>query len=307
MKGLDLQACELPFMLTLKAPAKINWFLNVLRRRDDGFHDIRSVVQKVTLFDLLTFSNSDELTLATDFDISAEDNLVYKAAYLLRKRYDIAEGALISLEKNIPAGAGLGGGSSDAAATLIGLNKLWKLGLSLDELSETAQELGSDVPLFLYDSLSYVYGRGEMVETYKTSSPLYVLIVKPDFDVSTAWAYKNITFSELKEEDGLTEGLKLTKKGVKDNNIRYFVRKIGDADISDITGEIYNDLEKVTVGRYPVIDEIKKRLISHGATVALMSGSGSAVFGVFGSPAKADEASKYFSEFWTAAVQTLTD
>lgn len=294
-------------MLTLKAPAKINWFLNVVRRRDDGFHDIRSVVQKVTLFDLLSFSPSEELTLATDFDIPAEDNLVYKAAALLKSRYDIAEGARISLVKNIPAGAGLGGGSSDAATTLIGLNKLWNLGLSLDELSETAQELGSDVPLFLYDSLSYVHGRGELVEPYKAFSPLYLLIVKPDLDVSTAWAYKNMTLSGSKDEEGLAEGPKLTKKGGKDNNIRYFIRKIGDAEISDVSGDIFNDLEKVTVRRYPVIDEIKKRLLEHGAAVSLMSGSGSAVFGVFGSMAKAEDVSKSFSEFWTAAVQTIVD
>ncbi len=286
-------------MLTLKAPAKINWFLNVVRRRDDGFHDIRSIVQKVTLYDQLFFSVSDDLELSTDFDIPAQDNLVYKAADLLRTRYDITKGALIKLEKNIPAGAGLGGGSSDAAATLMGLNKLWELGLSKDELSETAQELGSDVPLFLYDSLSYVYGRGEMVESYKASLPVHMLLVKPDFDVSTAWAYKNVV--EPSKDD------KLTKKGVKDNNIRYFIRKIGDAEISDITGGIFNDLEDVTVRKYPVIDEIKRRLVSHGAAVSLMSGSGSAVFGVFKSQELAEEASKSFSEFWNAVVQTVTD
>lgn len=293
-------------MLTLKAPAKINWFLNVISKRDDGFHEIQSVVQKVTLYDLLTFSYSSGLTLTTDSDIPTEENLVYKAAVLLKKRYNVSSGALISLEKRIPVGAGLGGGSSDAATALTGLNQLWSLDLSLNELSEAARELGSDVPLFLYDSISYIHGRGEKVVSYRAVSPVYLLIVKPGFDVPTAWAYNNLSPSDVKDE-ALSGGNKLTKKGDKDDNIRHFIKKIGNAEVSDIAGNIFNDLEIVTVKKYPVIAEIKERLLQHGAALSLMSGSGSAVFGVFGSMEKAEEVSKSFNEFWTAAVQTVTD
>jgi 4-diphosphocytidyl-2-C-methyl-D-erythritol kinase len=280
-------------MLTLKAPAKINWFLKVVRRRDDGFHEIQSVVQKVSLYDLITFSLSDRLVLTTDSDIPTEDNLVYKAANLLKNRYKVNDGASIDLKKSIPLGAGLGGGSSDAATALMGLNRLWSLGLTLYELSEIAQELGSDVPFFLHSSVSYIYGRGEKVIPGTAEVPVYLLLVKPGFDVSTAWAYNNIS--------------ELTKEAVKEDNIRYFLRKIGKAEISDIAGGIFNDLEPVTVSRYPVIAEIKERLLTQGAAVSLMSGSGSAVFGVFESETMAAEASGAFKGFWTAVVQTITD
>ncbi|MBI4826846.1 MAG: 4-(cytidine 5'-diphospho)-2-C-methyl-D-erythritol kinase [Nitrospirae bacterium] len=304
-------------MLTINAPAKINWFLNVICRRDDGFHEIRSVVQKIALYDKLTFSPSSELNIATDSDIPTEDNLVYKAARLLKKRYNVDAGALISLEKKIPVGAGLGGGSSDAAAALVGLNQLWSLNLSLNELSSSAQEIGSDVPLFLYDSISYLQGRGEKVVSYRALAPVYLLIVKPYFNVSTAWAYENF---QLSGEDlpGSSKSARpigvnscrdsgLTKKADKDDNIRHFISKISKAEVSDIAGYIFNDLEAVTVKRYPLIAEIKDRLLAQGAAAALMSGSGSAVFGVFDSLAKAGDVSESFTGFWTAAVKTITD
>ncbi len=143
-------------MLTLKAPAKINWFLNIHGLRNDGFHEIQSLIQKVSLFDELTFSPSESLVVNSDAPIPMEQNLVYKAAMLLREKYKVNMGALIHLDKKIPAGAGLGGGSSDAAAALMGLNELWSLGLSMDELCRTGELIGSDIPFFLYNSLSYV-------------------------------------------------------------------------------------------------------------------------------------------------------
>jgi 4-diphosphocytidyl-2-C-methyl-D-erythritol kinase len=278
-------------MLTLKAPAKINWFLQILGKRDDGYHEIQSLMQKVTLYDQLTFDLSDNLILETGAPIPSEQNLIYKAAMLLKSRYGIDRGALIHLEKNIPMGAGLGGGSSDAAAALLGLNKLWSLGLSTEELCRTAEELGSDVPFFLYGPLSYAFGRGEKLEPRSAQKPLNVLLVKPPFDVSTAWVYKNFAM--------------LTKKDGKVNNIRHFIRNIEGAELSGITGYISNDLESVTIKRYPVIAGIKERLCSHGAVFSLMSGSGSTVFGVFESRKKAEEASIAFDEFWTAVVETM--
>ncbi len=140
-------------MLTLKAPAKINWFLNILGMREDGFHEIQSLMQKITLYDELAFSPSDSLKLTTDVPVVLEQNLVYRAAMLLKETYGVSEGASIHLDKKIPMGAGLGGGSSDAASALVGLNELWSLGLSLNELSEIAGSIGSDVPFFLYNAV----------------------------------------------------------------------------------------------------------------------------------------------------------
>ena len=294
-------------MLTLKAPAKINWFLNVLGKRNDGFHEIQSLLQKITLYDVLTFtaleevsasglaagpaSSANNIILETGAPIPTEQNLIYKAATLLKSRYGVEQGAGIHLEKHIPMGAGLGGGSSDAAATLQGLNELWSLGLTTDELCVTAEELGSDVPFFLSGSLSYVYGRGEKLIPRKALRPLDLLLVKPSFDISTAWVYKNFAI--------------LTKKVDKVNNIEHFIRNIESAEPNGITGDLLNDLESVTVSSFPVIAGIKEMLRKQGAVFSLMSGSGSTVFGVFESQRKAEEASHVFGGYWTAVVKTI--
>ncbi|MBI5666091.1 MAG: 4-(cytidine 5'-diphospho)-2-C-methyl-D-erythritol kinase [Nitrospirae bacterium] len=284
--------------LSIKAPAKINWFLNVLGKRDDGFHEIQSLIQKITLFDVLRFSSvpdgpapSDNIVLETSASIAVEQNLVYKAAMQLKSRYGIEKGAVIHLEKNIPMGAGLGGGSSDAAATLLGLNELWSAGLTVEELSSTAEELGSDVPFFLNGPMSYVYGRGEKLVPRKALRPLDVLLVKPSFDVSTAWVYKNFAL--------------LTKKVGKVNNIELFINSIERAELNGITGNQSNDLELVTISSFPVIAEIKEMIRRQGAVFSLMSGSGSTVFGVFESRTLAERASLVFNDYWTAVVETV--
>ncbi len=280
-------------MLTLEAPAKINWFLHVRGRRSDGFHEIESLLHKITLFDRITFAPSDDLELNRTCDIPPGENLVYKAAQRLNETCGGARGARMFLEKNIPAGAGLGGGSSDAAAALLGLNELWALGLSRDELSDIAEGIGSDVPFFLHGSLSYAHGRGEKLVPRRADRALNLLLVKPLFDVSTAWVYKNFSM--------------LTKKGEKVNNIEHFIRNIERAELSGFTGDVSNDLESVTVNSFPVIAEIKDRMIREGALFSLMSGSGPAVFGVFSSKRMAENASHCFAGHWTAVVETMTD
>lgn len=291
-----------PNMLTIKAPAKINWFLKVLGKRNDGFHEIQSLIQKINLHDVLTFTaledavnsgldQANNIVLETSAPIPVQQNLVYKAAMRLKSRYGIEKGAVIHLEKNIPMGAGLGGGSSDAAAALQGLNELWSLGLTTEDLCGTAEELGSDVPFFLLGSLSYVYGRGEKLISRKALKPLDLLLVKPSFDVSTEWVYKNFAL--------------LTKKVEKVNNIEHFIRNIERAELSGITGDLSNDLESVTVSSFPVIAEIKEMLRRKGAVFSLMSGSGSTVFGVFDSRRQAEEASSFFNGYWTAVVETV--
>ena len=301
-------------MLTLTAPAKINWFLKVLGLRDDGFHEIQSLIQKVTLYDRLTFTPADTLSIVTDTQIPLEDNLIYKAAVLLQKKCGIDAGAVIGLDKNIPMGAGLGGGSSDAATALVGLNELWSLGLTTEELSSLAEQLGSDVPFFLHGPLSFISGRGENIALRNALKTINILLVKPSFDISTAWAYKK--FSHIRSVDILdvggtssamyyNNGLELTKKAGKVNNIEHFIRNIERAEPGDITDDVYNDLELVVIESFPVIAEIKERLREQGAGFTLMSGSGSTVFGVFDSREKAEDASISFQDFWTAVVETL--
>jgi len=303
-------------MLTLRAHAKINWFLKILGRREDGFHEIESLIQKVSLHDVLKISPSDELSLKADGGIAEKENLVYKAASLLKSTYSVKAGAHMELYKNIPVGAGLGGGSSDAASALVGLNKLWSLGLSLESLSEIAAEIGSDVPFFLYGPASFAYGRGEKLAPCRAINTLHILLVKPPFEVSTAWAYNNLKTTRLPEKDihqtAISENLhddlpKLTKKTEKVNNIKLLIRNIEEAQFGAISGSELNDLESVTSREFHVIDEIKDLLLELGAVFSLMSGSGSTVFGVFRSREEAEAASREFQEFWTAAVYTITD
>lgn len=301
-------------MLTLSAPAKINWFLKILGLRDDGFHEIRSLIQKVSLYDLLSFAHSEDISVKTGADIPPEQNLVFRAARLLQKHCGVGQGAEIVMEKNIPMGAGLGGGSSDAAATLQGLNKLWSLGLSTNELAGLAVQLGSDVPFFLSGPISLVSGRGENIAPRKALKKLNILLVKPYFDISTVWAYRK--FSHVRSAKMAASGVQvsafyynygaeLTKNTGKVNNIEHFIRDIERADPGDMSDDVLNDLEPVVINSYPVIAEIKEGLRRQGAGFVLMSGSGSTMFGVFESRQKAEEASAYFRDFWTAAVETL--
>ena len=300
-------------MLTLKAPAKINWFLNILGLRNDGFHEIQSLIQKVSLFDELTFSPAESLVVNSDVPVPMEQNLVYKSAMFLREKYKVKRGALIHLDKIIPAGAGLGGGSSDAAAALMGLNELWSLGLSMDELCRTGELIGSDIPFFLYNSLSYVDGRGERVRSCKARKNINILLVKPSFHISTAWAYKAYAAEKENEQkhepvtDGAEHSAELTKKAEKVNNIKLFIHKIEKAEIREIAGIVSNDLELIAIKNFPVIAEIKEKLLDRGALFSLMSGSGSAVFGVFDTKEIAEKASRLFDGFWTSVVETIVD
>ena len=296
-------------MLTLRAPAKINWFLEVLGLREDGFHEIQSLIQKITLFDTLIIKPSNDLIITTDASIPMEENLAYKAALLLKNKYAVKTGAEMQLVKTIPVGAGLGGGSSDAAAALGGLNELWSLGLTVDELCEAGEEIGSDVPFFLRDSLSYVEGRGEKIKACVPKRQLPLLLVKPSFAVSTAWVYNNLSFSSISSARNEGNTPELTKNHGNVNNIKHFIKDVEDADLSGMarsSGLVSNDLESVTLESFPIIADIKEGLSEHGSLFSLMSGSGPTVFGVFNSLKAAETSSRSFKDFWTAVVRTIT-
>ncbi|HMK43519.1 MAG TPA: 4-(cytidine 5'-diphospho)-2-C-methyl-D-erythritol kinase [Dissulfurispiraceae bacterium] len=283
-------------MLTAKAFAKINWTLAVLDRRADGYHEIQSLMHKIDLCDAMVFSEHSELVVESALSIPQEQNLVYRAASALKQATDYPGGARIRLKKSVPSGAGLGGGSGDAAATLSALNDLWGLGLSLRQLSEVGVMLGSDVPFFFAPAAARVEGRGEIVTPLDIAQCSTLLLVYPGFGVSTAWAYSALA---KKRAEHLTKG--------SDNldNIQLLCNVLDKKDFSEVQPLLRNDLQDVVMEHYPVIRTIRDRLLDGGASAACMSGSGSTVFGLF---ADAETASQYVGTFpgcWTRIVRTL--
>jgi len=173
--------------ITLNAPAKINWFLDIVDKRDDGYHNIVTAMQFVNLFDHLTFEKAEKIEVICSLNIPVAENLVYKAAVLIKKYSSYNGGARITLKKEIPHSAGLGGGSSDAAYTLMGLNRLWVLGLNTEKLTGLASETGSDVPFFIRGPFSLAEGRGERVNDLNIKSNVAMLLVKPEISISSSW------------------------------------------------------------------------------------------------------------------------
>ncbi len=283
--------------LVLKAPAKINWALYVLDKRNDGYHNILSLMQCIELYDTLIFEESDCVEVITDIKVPVKENLVYKAALLLNDRLGIKRGVRIRLYKEIPSGAGLGGGSSDAAYTLMGLNKFWDLRLSREELKLFGSEIGSDVPFFFHCPIGIVEGKGDIIKPLDINNRYTILLVKPSVSISTVWAYGQLTKREIE----------LTNIVNKFNNIQLIYNTLKSGDISSIKSKAINDFEGLVISEYPVIGEIKERLLDAGALVAIMSGSGSTVFGLFEDMQKAVDASRHFLSYWNRVVLTSID
>jgi 4-diphosphocytidyl-2-C-methyl-D-erythritol kinase len=255
---------------TLKAFAKINLSLRVLGRRGDGYHEIRTIFQTVSLHDRLTFHPTDgaDLRLVCSDPIipNGEENLVVRAAEALRTRYDIRRGALIELEKVIPAGGGLGGGSTDAAAALLGLARLWNVAAKDGELRELAAGLGADVPFFLTGGTALGTGTGTEIEPLPDVAESALIIITPPVHVSTAKAYEALS------APALTKGESAASLSVS--------RAAADFARS-LQWEAVNDFERVVLPAYPEIARARRRLAEAGARPALLSGSGASVFGVF--------------------------
>jgi 4-diphosphocytidyl-2-C-methyl-D-erythritol kinase len=286
--------------LLLRAPAKINWFLKVIGKRDDGYHNIISLMQCISLYDNLVFEHADTIEVVSDSDMPLDDNLVYKAASLLRRYTSYRKGAKIVLQKGIPVGAGLGGGSSDAAYTLSGLNRLWDLKLNNEELSSIGTEIGSDVPFFFNGPFAIVEGKGEKVSPFKINASTVLLLVKPPISVSTALAYES--FDKLRMHAEPVEPGMLTKKTF---DIKLFCQAFKKQDFASLSTMLSNDLEKVIIDRYPVVGEIKNRLLERGVVISAMSGSGPTVFGVFDNKDIAEKAIKAMMPNWCKVVETL--
>lgn len=275
--------------ITLNAPAKLNLYLEVLGKRSDGYHNLCSLFQMVGLYDSLSMTEvavskglalkvegvSGEISLAAD-----ASNLVLRAANLLQKEMQEAgfpaRGARIHLMKKIPISAGMGGGSSDAAATLIGLNRLWSLGWSCEKLAELGGQIGSDLPFFFYGPTAWVSGRGEVVEPVSQVLEGIFLLVHPPFAVSTAAVFK--AYEQARTQERENGNIELT-------NAATHLSIPLDVGLKPLAEEIlrhpHNDLEKVTLSAHPVLKEIKVLLKSLGSECVLMSGSGPSLFAYF--------------------------
>ncbi len=253
--------------IIMQAPAKINLGLIVRGKRPDGYHEIETVLQMVSLYDTLEIAQGDDgIVLASDTSALplGQENLVYRAAERLALEAGRAPAVRIHLAKQIPVAAGLGGGSSDAAATLAGLNRLWGLDYPAERLRTMAVELGMDVPFFLLSPTAFAKGRGEQLTPLRPPKPpLWVVLVNPGFRVSTPWAYESLN-------------LGLTIKNKHISMLRFSITAFEDARFP-----LENDLEGATLKAFPVLGEIKESLRELGALTGLMSGSGPTVFGVF--------------------------
>ncbi len=249
-------------MMNLRAYAKINIGLRVLGRRPDGYHDIETVFHQIDWYDEITLERAENgITFSTDLPrLENNSNLCVRAAQLLQSKTSTHAGAIIHLRKSIPIGAGLGGGSSDAAAVLKGLNALWNLNLSDEQLAELSIELGADVPFFLHGGTAFGRGRGEILERIEIPMPYWILVCTPHVHVSTAWAY-----SKFKPDPGI---------------LREDIRSI-IARTAPHFGKFRNDFEPIVFRAYPEIRKLKEELRHGGAQFAMMSGSGSSVFGLF--------------------------
>lgn len=252
--------------MTARAYAKINLGLRVLGKRPDGFHDLQTVFHQIDLFDELEFRlHEHSVSISTNRKDVPEDqsNLCVRAANLLRDLTGTHDGVEILLRKNIPLGAGLGGGSSDAAATLKALVRLWNLEIAAPELLSLAMSIGSDVPFFLLGGTAYATGRGEILEPLPLRVPYWIIVVTPPVHVSTTWAYRNLPRAESSERSDL--------RSILSDHIH---------DTETLAKSLTNDFEEVVFQAHPVIREAKETLLRYGAEIALLSGSGSSVFGL---------------------------
>ena len=294
-------------MFTVLAPAKINWTLNVLDERPDGYHNIQSLMHCISLYDELGFDLSGNIEVISNMNLPPEQNLVYKTAVMLREYSGTDKGAKIILRKSVPSGAGLGGGSSDAAYALIGLNRLWKLGYDNSELENIGRNIGSDVPFFFHCPIGLIEGKGEIITPLDIDATYTLLLVKPPASISTSWAYKTLKKERVRvfENGGVQSSAELTKNGFKRDNIKLIYEALVQRDFALLRNLISNDLESIATAHFSIIGKLKKELLDSGAYIAMMTGSGSAVFGLFENRREAVIASRNFTSFWHAIVNTL--
>ena len=281
--------------MRLRALAKINLGLDILGKRDDGYHEVRMIMQTIQMYDVLEFhrSKTPGISLVTNlpFVPSDERNRVYKAAKLLMDEFHVEEGISMKLDKSIPVAAGMAGGSSDAAAAFVGVNRLFNLGLSERELMERAVKVGADVPYCVMRGTALAEGIGEKLTWIPQVPKCYILVGKPGVNVSTKMAYENLHLDEIKERPDI-DGM---------------IQDITNGDLYAMVSKMGNVFEPGIIGRYPVIQEIKDLMEANGALKAMMSGSGPTVFGIFDDAEKMEKAAAILRESHLAKTVFATE
>lgn len=269
--------------ITVKAYAKINLGLDVLRKRPDGYHDVSMIMQTLNLHDTINIKKTKfcSITIRSNLYYLPTDkrNLVYKAVELFCENHPIRSGLNIFINKRIPVAAGMAGGSADAAATLKGLNRLFQTGLSLEELMKLGVRLGADVPYCLLMGTALSEGIGEVLSPLVPMPDCYILLVKPDISVSTKYVYENLRLDE----------------DIKHPDIPALLEALKENNIYKLAPLMENILESVTIKEYPIINKIKAKMMDKEALTALMSGSGPTVFGIFDNQPKAEKAYRFFN------------
>ncbi len=254
--------------IKIDAHAKINLSLDVLKRREDGYHELKMIMQQIELKDIITLEDghTDVVIESNNSEIPLDSsNLAYKAYSLLKEMYDIQKGVYINIQKNIPVAAGLAGGSSDAAAVLKGLNKLWQLNLTQKDLMDIGVKIGADIPYCIMGGTALSEGIGEKLTELKSFSNKLILLANPNIPVSTAHVFKSLKLDNVLVHPD-TDSL---------------LKSIRENDTKSLAKNMVNVLETVTIQEHPIIDDIKRHMTEHGALGSLMSGSGPTVFGIF--------------------------
>lgn len=257
-----------------KAPAKINLSLDVLRKRDDGYHDVEMIMTTIDLADRIEMypimQDRIVISMESRYVPNDERNLAYKAAAAFIRKYGLVSGVHINIEKNIPVSAGLGGGSTDAAAVLRGLNRLWSLGIPLGELADLGASIGSDVPFCVYGNTGIATGRGEKIEQLASPPACWVILAKPDIGVSTRTIFERVNTA-----------------GINHPNTEEIIHSLSNKDFRNLCANIGNALEDVTLTMYPEVRHIKNIMQQTGAPGVLMSGSGPTIYGLVENQSKA--------------------
>ena len=281
--------------MRLRALAKINLGLDILRKREDGYHEVRMIMQTIQMYDVLKMKKVKKpgISLSVNYPYipSDERNLVYKAAKLLMDEFQVKEGVDICLEKFIPVAAGMAGGSSDAAAAMVGINRLFKLGLSERELMDRAVNIGADVPYCIMRGTALAEGIGEKLTRIAQIPDCFVLIGKPGISVSTKMAYESLQLDKISSHPDI-DGM---------------IRDIENGDLLTMTEKMGNVFEPGIIEKYPVIGEIKDLMEDNGALKAMMSGSGPTVFGIFDDRDKMEVAAAVLRESGLAKTVFATE
>lgn len=266
-------------LLNYKARAKVNLALDVCRRLENGYHEIKTVMQTVDIYDELEFKMRSDPDIILSVDSKdylgdLENNLIFRAAKLMKEQYSIRKGIEIHLKKHIPVAAGMAGGSTDAAATMLAMNEMFALGLDKEKLMGQAVHLGADIPFCILGGTALAQGIGERLKPLPAPPQTALLVVKPAIMVSTKWVYENLHVNELERHpdiDGMVEALE-------------------QGNLKGITDRMENVMETVTQNKYPIIKEIKELMLESNAMNAIMSGSGPSIFGVFADAGQASAA-----------------